>query len=280
MEGLLYDIHTKPGELHNFTIYSVLHQDARAADKRRMYEHMDKRAALPNSHFLGIGDFGNFIMGFDPRMIASVSDMDPEEQDEYIDNVVRVQYERFRGYPWRMIGIGNHCTAVIKRYHTNPMKRLAERIGEYQKEHGEAACQYAGYSGYARFRFHLGSGTGAKTTFTILYHHGKWGGKNKGIIGAQHWSSFYDGWDVMAYGHNHATHAHHETRLSMNQNGKLVDRDVAIVNTGTFLRGATQGGTPEYSEIAAYPPVALACPLLKVIPGTHGVKWSIELGEC
>ena len=49
----------------------------------------------------------------------------------------------------------------------------------------------------------------------------------------------------------------------MTQRGKLIDRDVHFVNTGTWLRTETQGKTG-YGERAGYAPVALTAPVVRV----------------
>ena len=179
------------------------------------------------------------------------------------------------------MGIGNHCTSVINHHHTNPVKRLIEKMNDAPDRKKLPQMKYAGYSGFARFRFDDGKGAGAKQIFNLLYHHGAWGGHLiKGKGGAQRWADRIEPWDVMVYGHNHACHMDMIPKLSMNSSGKIVDRTQFIVNTGTFLRGLTQGGSPAYSEIKGYPAVALAAPLIKVTPRIRGLDISVEIGDC
>lgn len=281
MEGLIFDIPCKMGETHNLTVYSDLHDDARECAHKVLKAHMDKRAALPNARFFGIGDIGNFVMpGPDRRHTPSTPVRDLADKDEYIDEEIKRQFQMYRLYPWMAMGVGNHCTSVINHHHTNPIRRLVEALNT-DKSRSKVPIQYAGYSGFARFRFHDGKGAGAKCVFNIMYHHGNWGGHiQKGLGGAKRWSSTHEPWDVMVYGHNHQLHCHQEPRLSMNTSGKIVDRNIYIVNTGTFLRGQTQGGNPAYSEIKGYAPVSLAAPLIKITPRQTGVEVSVEIGDC
>jgi hypothetical protein len=282
MEGLIFDIDSELGQPHYFTFYSDLHDDARECAHKLLKVHMDKRAALPNAHFFGIGDISNFIMpGPDKRHTPSTPVSELADEDEYIDKQIDRQCELYRAFPWVGIGIGNHCTSVINHHHTNPVKRLIDTMNRHEDRRGMIPIQYAGYSGFARFRFNDGTGSGARCSFNVLYHHGAWGGQViKGLGGAKRWAACHDGWDVAVYGHNHQLHAHQETRLTMNQNGKITHRDIYIVNTGTFLRGQTQGGSPAYSEIKGYPPISLSAPLLKVVPTRDGVAVSVEIGDC
>lgn len=272
MEGLILDINCKLGETHNLTVYSDLHDDARECADKILREHMTRRAALPNAHFAGIGDIANFIMpGPDRRHTPSTPIRELADRDAYIDEEIKRQTEIYKSYPWLFMGMGNHCSAVLQHHFTNPVARLCENLN----------IPFGGYSGFARLRFNDGTGAGARCTFTLLYHHGAWGGQIiKGLGGAKRWAYAHEGWDAAVYGHNHACHVHQEPMLRMTSGGKIEHRDVFIVNTGTFLRGATQGGSPAYSEIRGYPPVSLAAPLIKITPTAGGCRVSVETGDC
>ena len=283
MEGLLFDIDCKMNETHYFTFYSDLHDDARECAHKQMFAHMDKRAGYKNAHFFGIGDISNFIMpGPDKRHTPSTPIPELADADEYIDRQVERQLEIYRKYPWIAMGVCNHCTAVINHHFTNPVKRLIDKMNDDPDRKALPGMQYAGYSGFARFRFRTHkSSPGALCTWTVLYHHGAWGGAViKGLGGAKRWAYAHEGWDAAVYGHNHALHGHQEPMLRMSERGEITHRDLFIVNTGTFLRGAKQGGNPAYSEIKGYPPVSLAAPMFKVTPVRGGPEVSVELGDC
>ena len=272
MEGLILDYQYQPGDVFHLTPYSDLHDDARACALADVRAHMAKRAALPNPIFCGLGDIGNWVFdGNDRRRQPSTPRPEFADQDEYIDRVIEEQAFRYKGLPWAFIGMGNHETAVNNHHHTNVTKRLCTLLG----------VPYAGYSSLVRFRF-IGSSGKIDCTSTMLWHHGAWGGKvQKGFGGARDYARGFDDWDFFCYGHNHQLNVHHETRVSMSIRGHLEDRDVFFVNTGTFQRGMTQGGSPAYSEIKGYGPVALSCPLIKIQPrGSGGVKVSVEVGDC
>lgn len=285
MEGLIFDLDCKINEVFNMTVYSDLHDDARECAHNTLKAHLDRRAALPNSMFFGIGDVSNFIMpGPDKRSTPSTSVDALAAADEYIDEQVERQYEMYKTYPWIAMGLGNHCTSVTNKHYTNPIKRLVRRLNEYDDRKLQP-CRYAGYSGFARFRLRLSERAGAHGTFNMIYHHGAWGGAViKGRGGAQRWADRHAAgqlWNVMVYGHNHACQCDMIPNLGMTSRGVIYHQNQYIVNTGTFLLGQRQGGNPAYSEIRGYPPVSLAAPLIKFRVARDGkVLVSVEIGDC
>ena len=259
------------GKPHHFTIYSDLHDDAKASNRDKMLKHMSARSSLERSHFMLIGDAGNWVVPSDTkRFMASVPRGELSGIDDYVDQHIDEQVDMYKKYPFRFVGLGNHCYQMLKRHHTNPMMRLARQLH----------VPYAGYSGLARFRFVDGNCRGPRCTFTVLYHHGAWGGRvMKGYGGARDFAKHFDGWDVFAYGHNHHCNLHHEAKVRMTAGGKLVTRSVYFVNTGTFYDGVTNQGELDYGEVRGYGPVALAAPLITATPTKNGVKISVTTGD-
>lgn len=274
MEGLLLDIPIQSGETMNLTVYSDLHTEAQGTAIHLLSEHMKRRAALPNSLFACIGDVGNWVMPRDPRHMPTTPIPEIAARDDYVNAALDYQYDRLKDYKWLFMGVGNHETAMLVHHGIDVGALLCDRLGTKQ----------AGYSGFARLRWVLGET--CVCTSTLLYHHGAWGGvASKGIIGAGRYAGAFDGWDVFVFGHNHHCHVHHDTKLYMTQRGEIKNRDVFTVNTGTFQLTSRQGGTPQYSEIRGYAPVAITAPLIKfrherTPEGGHRMAVSVETGEC
>jgi hypothetical protein len=61
----------------------------------------------------------------------------------------------------------------------------------------------------------------------------------------------------------------------------MMKRSRYIVNTGTFLDGYEQGESPSYVEVKGYKPVAIAAPLIKIIPtrNNSSVDISVSVGD-
>ena len=259
------------GKPHNFTVYSDLHEESIHANKSYLDKHMRIRSELPRAKFFGIGDFSDFIVPSDTRRFTASN---PNEKlrgvDDYIDVEVDNLVDRFGKYDWLMIGEGNHCHQVLKRHHTDPAARFSRKIGAH----------FGGYSGFIRLKFVDGVSRGARCSFTMLYHHGAWGGKVlKGFGGARDYARHFEGWDVFVYGHNHHCNVHHEAKVNMNSHGTLEKKSRYFVNTGTFYDGITQKGPTSYAEVSGYAPVALAAPLITVYPTKEGVRVNVTSGD-
>jgi len=274
MEGLIINLDISPGQTTNLTVYSDLHTESQACAVNLLDAHMKRRATLPNSYFACIGDIGNWIMPGDKRHQASTPIPEIASQDAYVTATIDYQYELLHDYNWLWLGTGNHETSMLKYHGTDVVKFLLDRLGVTE----------GGYSGFARLRWHLHGK--CVCTSTLLYHHGAWGGvATKGIIGAERYAASHDGWDVFVFGHNHHCHVHHNSKLYMTQNGVIKHRDCYIVNTGTFQLSSRQGGSPQYSEIRGYQPVAITAPLIKFThrrgaDDSHTMGISIETGDC
>jgi hypothetical protein len=84
--------------------------------------------------------------------------------------------------------------------------------------------------------------------------------------------------------------------IRMNQQGRIVDRNVHFLNTGGWQRQERQGNgggvdydAPDYSEIRGLRPAVLTAPLIRLTPTSynpatalndHRVQCSIEIGDC
>lgn len=263
------------GEPHHLTVYSDLHSDSASANHKLIKEHMDRRADMQNAHFVGIGDIGNYVM---PRDLRRFKASEPRKElqgiDDYIDKAVDLQIEELGAYPWRMLGMGNHCQSVLDHHLTNPMARLCRKLG----------VRFGGFSGFLRIRFRRRTPTKkvavVGNVLTILYHHGAWGGRViKGFGGARDYARHFEGWDVFCYGHNHQLTVHHEPMIGLDQNGNITKRSVYYCNTGTFLESYEHGRTT-YGEVRGYPPVVLSAPLIRVVPHKNNkVEVAIVTGD-
>jgi len=229
---------------------------------------MDRRAALPRSHFILLGDTGDFIFHKDPRYMPSVTEESLIGVDDYLDASLDQQVKRYGKYPVRMVGEGNHGREILKRHGVNPAQRLARKLG----------ALFGGFSGFLRVRFY--NNPKICCVLTFLYHHGAWGGAViKGLGGAKRFAQGFDDWDCFVFGHNHQCHAHQEVKIRPTQTGRLDRRSIWIVNSGTFLETYEQGMTT-YGEVKGYAPVALAAPLIKVhIDRKRKINLSVELGD-
>lgn len=259
------------GEEHNISLYSDVHLGSSHSATDIFTRHYTRREALPNHRALFLGDTWDFVMPDDPRYSPSQS------TTQGTDNILGEELQQASFYfkehqAPELILMGNHEHNVLKRHKIDMVEALASRIGAI----------YGGYSCFLRYTFRASEGAEihGKRTVTFLLHHGAWGGSVvKGKAGASRYAAGFEGWDVFAFGHNHQCHAHHETIVGLShKTGRLVHKDSYMVNTGTFLRTATQDMLG-YGEMRGYRPVALAAPLVTLTPRRDGVEIKIGLGD-
>ena len=260
----------------HITPYSDLHWGSSACDERALRLHMNKRSGLENPVFINLGDEADYIFPGDKRYSGSAMPSGRLGMDNYMDEYVQAAADFFDGYPWAMWGAGNHGDKILRQTGTNPTMRILEELIRRQ---GHIA--WGGYSGFLRLRFKTPggrSGGRVRNTVDILYHHGAWGGINKGLAAAKRWSSAFDGWDIMMYGHNHSCHNHIESISSLSSRLNITERRVHVVNTGTFLKTNISGSTT-YSERKGYAPVAIACPLIRVTMCVRHLDIDVTIGD-
>ncbi len=254
----------KPGLTYNFTVYSDLHLDARAAAHDEIRAHMDRRAALPNARFIGGGDLGNWIIPADKhdrRAMAATCVEELAGHDDYIDRCLDFMEHEMGGYPWLSIGMGNHERTMFK-HHTHVTSKLAKRLH----------AKYHGYSAILKLRF-------GKPYVKWLLHHGAWGGSTNIVPpAALRYANGFADWRIFSFGHHHQCGCRADTRLHAHKSSLRAESRY-IVPTGTFLRGCTQGGSPEYSEVAGFAPVPLAAPLIQIRCEGDDVKINVVNGD-
>ena len=250
MECNIVDIPHKFGSKYHLHLYSDIH-----GEWDRVIPQMRKRAELPNSYFVLLGDNDDWIFPKDPRYLESKKPKELQGVDDYVDAAIEQQYERLKEFRFLFISMGNHDFEMLNRHMTCPTARLARKLG----------AAYGGYSGFLRIQFR--NSKRVRCQFTLLYHHGgSAGAVTKGMPWAQRYSSGWDGWDVFAFGHTHQLWCDYQRRGHMGGNGSLLFRDTWIVNTGTWLETYEQGGSPSYGERKGYKPVALASPMICLEP--------------
>ena len=281
MEGLIFDLPFKPGETINLTVYSDLHLDAESCCLRALKEHMAKRAALPNALFIGIGDFGNWIMphGQDPRSTPSTAIEEVAGRDDYVNHIIEYHAQHLRGYPWLFCGMGNHEYTMLKHHGIDVVAFLCDALSGKHHPQG-LQVQHGWYSGFARFRFHRPRKTvgGCDGIFNLLYHHGFTTGQaSDGVPPAvTRWASAHENWNVCVYGHNHRMAMAPLSRVHMTAKGRLEHTDSFIVGTGTFARSERQSGPPDYSEIKGFRPVYIGAPLIKILMHSDHDGWKLD----
>ena len=135
----------------------------------------------------------------------------------------------------RMIGVGNHETAVEKHHGSDPVALL---VNFMNREHG-TAIEYGGYCGWLLYRFRTeGEGLGGQwRRFSIHYHHGSGGASpiTKGLIQHSRKTTWVEGADVIWMGHTHHRNVDTSVAQFVNRAGHLEHRRRLHVTTGSYL---------------------------------------------
>jgi hypothetical protein len=261
----------------NITPYSDLHIGSTACDCIALKKHMDSRVGLHNPVFLNLGDVADLILPGDKRWASGVNlpDFYPQNKDDYLDWYIDQVYDVVSDYPWLLWCTGNHEEAVNTRRGVDVSARLYERLRV-----DNPGIIWGGYSGFLRLRFIFPYNKRGSCTesITIAYHHGAWGGMNRGLAAAKRWAAQMDGWRLMIYGHNHQILDAPECVMSMTDSGKLKERSRHVIVCGTWQSSYVDNRTT-YSERKGYPPTLRSVPLITLKVMERFVKIRVTTGD-
>jgi hypothetical protein len=229
---------------------------------------MCKRQALPQSYFVGLGDFGDFIFSDDPRYkYGKAEHKELARSDRVmveIENIVRL----LSPFRWLMVGSGNHEDKMLKRHFIDPAKEIAKGL----------SASYGGYSGFLRLNLCPERPNHARDKVVILYHHGAWTGKNNaGFTGVRDWVRNIEGYDICAYGHCHQSQVRVEPRTIPAAHGRIITKPRYYIATGCYLASQSQDSEPGYSEVLGYPMSICGSPLIKIVPHRRKTNISVVL---
>lgn len=255
---LVEPIVVERGQWVYVSLCSDLHCEKQHFNQKRFLKDMHDRNALGIHRGLLFGDLWDAITPSDPRF--GWKDLRGHERTKAKQGVWNHLLDEAENLlaaskvQWDMISPGNHETSALKHGHMNLLAELNRRNG----------IPIGGFEGRVRYRLVLEGKGRQGFNLDIVYAHGRWGGKTKGYIAAQHFFSQRDDWQVACYGHNHTSQINRDSRLRVKQRGKREKYDVYIVNTGTYVERPIDGdgGEPSYGDVACYRHNPIGSPLL------------------
>jgi len=267
--------HTVDIALDNYrdewTIYPLgdIHLGNVGFDKLALRKTVQEIQKRENIVWIGMGDYGEFISHLDPRF-------DPEN----VDRKTKVQQLQFFAQHQvdeiekelapianKCVGIkrGNHEKVISDRFLYDPAHDLAKRFN----------TKYLGYESMTRF--YVSGKDGRKRYSVVAYaHHGFGGGKKPGSHANNllDLAAYYEA-DLYITGHVHRLQSIKSTKLIINTSGKLLSRDVAFVNSGTYLR-MKQEGMEGYEVKKGLPPTVIGSPHININYARHN-SFSLEV---
>lgn len=226
--GIVKIDHFLPRKLA-ISVVSDLHIESPLCQWEKFAFVMRKRTErFGDSHrLIFLGDTFDAINWRDDRRFRPSGQIhDFAGRDDFIESAIEYAAKKLKSLPVAidLVTPGNHEDFILRRFGVDLTAELAKRIGARKGT-------YCGMISYP-----LGD-KAHYTMFTIVYHHGAWGGRYaKGFIGAKHFFSQFDGWDVAVYGHNHGSVVHRERRFSPSRNySRIEERHIHIINTCSWV---------------------------------------------
>jgi len=202
---------------------------------------------------IGMGDYAEFITPKDKRYDDQIiSDWVKKHdiahcQEEYI-------IEKFRPIKDKIIGFirGNHESTYHRHNYGDVQQHICDGIG----------IKNLGFSCFFDLLFHRAN---AKHRYRLCLTHGSTGActdswKNTVL------KRWIDQNDATIYAYAHVHDIIHKARqyLSVNQIGKIVNREAMGVMTGCFFKTYVQGSMSTYGEEKNLPPVKLGYPIIEL----------------
>jgi hypothetical protein len=167
------------------------------------------------------------------------SDIRPEHNNaRYLDSIVETAVEWFLPYAHiiKLIGYGNHETAIIKFQETDILQRFVDILNFKAGSN----VQVGGYGGWLIIKQTSQSNSTASFTTKIKYFHGSGGGGivTKGAINLTRALELYEGFDVFVMGHIHENSCRNDVRDTVESHPQsgytLKQKQLHLMLTGTY----------------------------------------------
>lgn len=230
-------------------LISDLHWDNPKCDRELLKKHLDQ-AVKGNHDILINGDLFCLMQGaYDPR--KSKSDIRPEHNfANYFDAIINTAVDWFAPYAHliKLVGYGNHETAILKRQETDIIERFVTLLN-YKTG---SAIQVGGYGGWIRYQFNDGSNT---QSFKIKYMHGFGGGGavTRGTIQHNRMSVNVEGADAIWMGHVHEDYEMTYTVEELTNKDTVMLRDILMIRTSAYKEEYGDGSKGWHIERGASP---------------------------
>lgn len=223
----------------SFLLLSDLHFDNPHCQRELLIKHLD--FAKENDYKILVnGDFFCCMQGkFDPR--RSKSNIRPEHnKSNYLDAIISDAVNFFSPYKdqLKLIGYGNHETAILKNLETDLLQRFADLFNHKNNVN----VQVGGYGGWVIFQFKDKHNAGSKQ-YRLKYFHGAGGGGpvTKGVIQNQRMMAQTQGADCIWMGHVHEMYTMYHTVETLNQRGVIQLKDILHVRTSSYKEEYNKG---------------------------------------
>jgi hypothetical protein len=216
---------------------SDLHWDNPHCDRDMLKRHLDYCLA-ENIPVMINGDMFCLMQGRGDNR-RNKSDIRPEHNNaRYLDSIVETAVEWFLPYAHiiKLIGYGNHETAIIKFQETDILQRFVDLLN-YK---AGSNIHTGGYGGWLVVRQSSNKNNTTSFSTKIKYFHGSGGGGivTKGAINLTRALETYEGFDVFSMGHIHENSCRNDVRDTLEQHPNsgytLKQKQLHLMLTGTY----------------------------------------------
>ena len=257
-------------------ILSDLHWDNPKCNRELLKAHLDycKENNIPV--FIN-GDMFCLMQGKGDRR-GNKSDVRPEHAfNNYFDSIVNTAVEWFTPYAKiiKLIGYGNHETAIIRHCETDILQRFVD-ILNYKCNSNVLT---GGYGGWLWFYFNC---HGTRKTLRLKYFHGSGGGGivTKGAINITRALQMYEA-DIFTMGHIHENSSRTDAKEVLFTNGNVAEvkhKYIHSMITGTYKDEYVDGFSGWHVERGA--PVKTLGGRILTIKTSRRVKNKIRKTAC
>ena len=230
---------------------SVIFTGTTQNDRGLLKRHLDQAKEIGADILLNGDTFCLMQGAYDPR--KNKNDIRPEHNKaNYLDAVVSDAVEWFSPYAHliKVVGYGNHETAILKRQETDVIERFV--YGLNSKNNTE--IEVGGYGGWIVYAFTRDTNRGG-CSYRIKYFHGSGGGGpvTRGVIQYNRMSTMVEGADMIWMGHVHEDHELTYTVERINESHKVHLRDILMIRTATYKEEYNEGKGGWHIERGATP---------------------------
>ena len=216
---------------------SDLHWDNPHADRDLIKRHLDY---CLEENIPGIinGDMFCLMQGRGDNR-RNKSDIRPEHNNAmYLDSIVNTAVEWFMPYAHiiKLVGYGNHETAIIKWQETDILQRFVDNINF----RAGSNMQIGGYGGWVVVKQSTSKNNTTSFSTKIKYFHGSGGGGvvTKGAINLTRALELYENFDVFSMGHIHENSCRNDVRDTLETHSAsgyaLKQKQIHLMLTGTY----------------------------------------------
>lgn len=267
MKSLLIDAGTwKSGQVHRIAVFSDPHISI-MGDNRRLKADIEQ-AISDGCRLCFNGDISDFIFHMDKRYVPELDEGDATNAK--LDQAVQYIVDFLAPYKESIdfVGYGNHETAAIKKYMTDPVARVCTALD----------CERGAYRALVRYTWHH-EGTEGRTarTLTVYYHHGGRGvaTQNKGIIAINKMVLGAEA-DVYIVGHGHrAAIDGGEPRYYLDNKGNVKIKNRKGMQVPGYQDRESPSGTGYEDKF--YQPTCQGYGIIEVVTKRDGIEYNCIL---